>query len=137
MKLDYLELFVGGFSGPSSSAKFDVEDQVVNIRYALHKEGRVFKFDNNLDAAFFDEDIKFKTLSKDISNQFKKDIEEIKINSWNSEYLNSNILDGTQWEVKLKYKHRRLIEISGSNEFPDQWDWFIKIINKYIGEDVF
>ena len=45
-------------------------------------------------------------------------VDELKIWNWDKEYFNKHIMDGTQWELKIKRQGRRRRRIFGSNAYP-------------------
>lgn len=48
-----------------------------------------------------------------------KVLNDIALTSWKKNFYNNNILDGTQWEIEIKYNNQiRLKKYYGSNEFP-------------------
>ena len=50
----------------------------------------------------------------------------------NEEYINHDILDGTQWSVKVTLDNGSELEHYGSNDFPPNWRSFVKYINNLI-----
>ena len=53
--------------------------------------------------------------------------------SWEKEYINSDIIDGTEWELRIKREGRRRRRISGLNAYPQPkgtFNSFIKALNK-------
>ena len=72
--------------------------------------------------------------------EFLKTCDEIKLWSWKKEYFDQEVMDGTQWELKIK-KARKLRgrNISGSNSYPqpiDNFNKFIIAINKLAGSEI-
>ena len=60
-------------------------------------------------------------------------VDELKIWNWDKEYFNKHIMDGTQWELKIKRQGRRRRRIFGSNAYPEPkgtFDSFIKALKK-------
>lgn len=53
------------------------------------------------------------------------------IHEWNKEYVNNDILDGTQWSITFKLEDGKEIKYHGSNEYPAYWKEFLVFINKY------
>ena len=51
---------------------------------------------------------------------------------WKDEYVNHDILDGTQWSIKVNYIDETQKEVYGSNDYPDNWDDFIQFINEFV-----
>lgn len=54
------------------------------------------------------------------------------IDDWNEEYINHDILDGTQWSVKVTLDNGSELEHYGSNDFLPNWRSFVKYINNLI-----
>ena len=50
------------------------------------------------------------------------------VKDWKEDYHNNDILGGTQWELEDKINK---IDISGSNEFPKNYNELINLIKKY------
>ncbi len=46
-------------------------------------------------------------------------LDDIKIWEWKKEYIDPNILDGTQWEIKISNSYKK-IKSYGSNKFPNK-----------------
>ena len=78
-----------------------------------------------------------KTVTDNEIREFLKTCDEIKLWSWKKEYSNQEILDGTQWELKIKKGGKlRGRNISGSNSYPqpiDKFNRFVIAINKLAG----
>ena len=117
--LEKLEFEIGGFSqGYESILLKDNE-----IFYKEHQ------FINLLEPT--------KTVTDNEIREFLKTCDEIKLWSWKKEYSNQEILDGTQWELKIKKGGKlRGRNISGSNSYPqpiDKFNRFVIAINKLAG----
>ena len=56
-----------------------------------------------------------------------------KYQHWNKMYYDSDVHDGIQWELILKYGKIK-IKSSGSNDYPDNFESFIKAIQKLTGD---
>lgn len=59
-------------------------------------------------------------------------VDELDIWRWKQAYDNLDILDGTQWNLKLKHNGRTKNSY-GSNEYPKTFDAFLKALRKLIG----
>ena len=72
--------------------------------------------------------------------EFLKTCDEIKLWSWKKEYFDQGVMDGTQWELKIKKSGKlRGRNISGSNSYPqpiDNFNKFIIAINKLAGSEI-
>lgn len=56
---------------------------------------------------------------------------ELFVLSWNEDYNDPDILDGTQWELTLSFDEREKFEVSGSNRFPVLFDKLLEYLNPY------
>ncbi|WP_143058677.1 IS1 family transposase [Alkalibacterium putridalgicola] len=56
---------------------------------------------------------------------------ELFILSWDEEYYDPYILDGTQWELKLTFDDRETFEVSGSNAFPELFGELLEYLDSY------
>lgn len=66
-------------------------------------------------------------------NQFQNFITELSnlnIEKW-KRYYDSNILNGIQLELTIKFDNGRAIIKEGSNNYPDNWLDFIKLLRHY------
>jgi hypothetical protein len=46
-------------------------------------------------------------------------LNDISLLSWDENYSNEDVMDGTQWEIEIKYNNLKKIKKSfGSNQFP-------------------
>ena len=70
-------------------------------------------------------------ISKIEWNEFIKEIINVNVLTWEKNYNDPNIMDGTQWEVNINFQNEKKIEINGNNDYPNEWDKFYKIIIKY------
>ena len=77
--------------------------------------------------------VKKKSLSIDEWQSFINDIYiKYRLEEWNTEYINNDVLDGTQWEVKVKLSNGKELEYYSSNDYPQNWTDFIDYINNLI-----
>ena len=117
--LEKLEFEIGGFSQGYESI--------------LLKDNEIFYKEHQ----FIDLLEPTKTVTDNEIREFLKTCDEIKLWSWKKEYSNQEILDGTQWELKIKKGGKlRGRNISGSNSYPqpiDKFNRFVIAINKLAG----
>ncbi len=59
-------------------------------------------------------------------------VEELKLWQWKKSYNDPNILDGTQWSLKIKINNRRKYSY-GFNRYPDSFENFLKILSELLG----
>ena len=50
--------------------------------------------------------------------EFWQTVDTLKVWSWKKNYINRDVIDGTQWELRIKRKGRRRRIIFGSNAYP-------------------
>jgi len=65
--------------------------------------------------------------------QFWQTVDTLKVWSWKKEYNDEDVLDGTQWELRIKIQGKRGRKIFGSNAYPEPkgtFKSFIKGLNK-------
>ncbi len=51
---------------------------------------------------------------------------------WNEDYVDLDVMDGTQWEIKIVFIDGREKEINGSNDYPENWEEYLKFINSFV-----
>jgi len=71
------------------------------------------------------------TFTKEKLNEFLDKIFNENILKWKKEYNNNDILDGTQWELKMEFKDLPKFICYGSNEYPSNWGNYMAIIREY------
>ena len=103
--------FIGGFDGKSYKVELSGEQGV------LHLEGPhmfAVKGKDNPQA-------KKTVIPVDPAKwkAFRKALDEAKVWEWKKEYINPEIMDGTVWELKVKYADASAT-VSGSNAYPDK-----------------
>ena len=117
--IDKLEFEIGGFHQGYESI--------------LLKDNQIF-FKNDEFSNFLDP---VKVVTDNEINEFLKTCDEINLWSWKKEYFNQEIMDGTQWELKIKKSGKlRGRNFCGSNSYPqpiDKFNKFLIAINKLAG----
>ena len=88
------------------------------------KNGRLYHF---YERSFVDED--FTVPSNKDWEEFWDEVDILGVWNWKKEYNNEDVLDGTQWELRIKRKGRRLRVISGSNSYPKPQGTFKNFIS--------
>ena len=66
---------------------------------------------------------------------FAADLLACGVARWKEEYMNERIFDGTQWHLTLTGDFGTL-KFSGSNDYPDEWEAFLKVLSRYFGTEV-
>ena len=117
--LDKLEFEIGGFHQGYESI--------------LLKDNQIF-FKNDEFSNFLEP---VKVVTDNEINEFLKTCDEINLWSWKKDYFNQEVVDGTQWELKIKKSGKlRGRNICGSNSYPqpiDKFNKFLIAINKLAG----
>ena len=119
-KTEVLSFSIGGFS----------ED----YEKIIWKNNKLYHF---FDRSFLEED--FTIPSEKDWEDFWKTVDKLKVWSWDKEYNNDDILDGTQWELEIKREGRRKRRIFGSNAYPKPkgtFISFIKALNKLSNAEI-
>ena len=119
-KTEVLSFSIGGFS----------ED----YEKIIWKNDKLYHF---FDISFLEED--FIIPSEKDWEDFWKTVDKLKVWSWDKEYNNDDILDGTQWELEIKREGRRKRRIFGSNAYPKPkgtFISFIKALNKLSNAEI-
>lgn len=101
----HLEVSLGGFTGPS-------------YRVELLEDGRLMYL-HNPETFTSAPGTKKRLIRVDDAQwrQFRGALEEVGIWDWEEEYLDSEILDGTQWLVRIRYEDAAVFS-RGSNSYP-------------------
>jgi len=53
------------------------------------------------------------------------------LNEWKKEYVDMDIMDGTQWSLKIKLTNNRKRTYYGSNDYPPYWNELLKLFRKF------
>lgn len=75
---------------------------------------------------------------KELEDYILKDVEVL---SWESEYFDPFILDGTQWELKITFENNAFFESGGSNDYPINFNDLLKVLqqkeflSEYLGDE--
>jgi hypothetical protein len=64
--------------------------------------------------------------------RFRNDIEALGVFSWDREYYDPDVLDGTQWEINLVWGRQKL-SCYGSNRYPPQFKLFLTAVERLSG----
>lgn len=75
-----------------------------------------------------------KTIRNTTLDKFIDGIKLVNLLNWKNNYIDSEILDGTQWEIVIK-KESKIRKITGSNKFPKGWDNFCNLMKWVSGRN--
>lgn len=74
-----------------------------------------------------------KSRAVEVGDEWLAEFDELNIFSWEKNYFNAEILDGTQWELTLKHG-RKNYRGGGSNAYPENWARFLDWLDALIPE---
>ena len=128
--IETLNFFIGGFGGGY--------ERIIWQNNKLHHQ--LFNHAYPEDIEVMPDEVLIETapLPKEWE-EFWKTIDELKIWNWDKEYFNKHIMDGTQWELKIKRQGRRRRRIFGSNAYPEPngtFTNFIKALNRLSNSNI-
>ena len=61
---------------------------------------------------------------------------ELQVWKWKSKYIMEGILDGHQWELKLRNREGKARNFYGHMKYPDNYNEFIKELNNLFGSKI-
>ncbi len=114
-----LEAFVGGYAGNSYELTIDFESKKA--------EYRIF------DYGYIPAEKQIFYISEENLEQLLQGLDEVKLLQWKQSYVDSGVLDGTDWSVKV-YFQSEIFESSGINAYPKKWKQFCKVLEKLTGQ---
>ena len=109
LKAEILNFSIGGFSG--------------GYEKLIWKNEKLYHF---FEGSFLNED--FIIPSAKDWDEFWETVDKLKVWSWEKDYFNEDVLDGTQWELMIKREGKRKRRIFGSNAYPKPKGTFISFI---------
>ncbi len=121
-EIETLNFYIGGFFGG-----------YIRIIWQNNKIHHQFFERNFYDDEEPDEVLNVASPSTKDWEAFWQTVDTLKVWSWKKNYINRDVIDGTQWELRIKRKGRRRRIISGSNAYPQPngtFNSFVKAINK-------
>lgn len=68
-------------------------------------------------------------LSEEQIKSLQKRIADLHLEDWQDEYSDNEILDGTQWSLKISFDNGKSKEIFGSNKYPDNFEAMKKLFD--------
>lgn len=71
---------------------------------------------------------------KEWGRLLKRLFEELHICDWEREYCDWRILDGEQWNLELLAAGNRSLRITGSNDYPPEWDALLRLFRPFLRE---
>lgn len=76
---------------------------------------------------------KKKSRAVEVSDEWLAEFDALNIFSWEKNYFNAGICDGTQWELTLKHGRKSYRGV-GSNAYPENWARFLDWLDALIPE---
>lgn len=121
-----LYFYVGGYFGTSHWVYLNTEKFGKTLRYAFSEEHAIdIRSEcvgcNNMVIIPIDERW----------FEFNKDLLRCYFLDWESHYINTDIMDGTQWVLNVTFDNVTKIERHGSNAYPPHWKKFVLMLHKY------
>lgn len=111
-----VEAYISGIFGPNYAVFFDFETGKVSYQVQKNASAEVEVYVSNFN--------KEKCL---------QNLQRVKLLEWQRRYESPQMLDGTQWYVKVTFEHPdMLFESSGSNSYPNQWTEFCTMVSKTV-----
>lgn len=137
IKIISFEFFIGGYCSPSHFVYVDGKEKKKIIKYANTLDGedvdlKKFDWEKNLEPDTISKKV-YLTDSQWI--KFKKKI-CFEISHWKDRYFDNDIDDGTQWELIIRFSNGYKINKFGSNEYPSNWNKFMKIMKSYVDKNI-
>lgn len=132
------DFHVGGYFGTSHYVYIDAKQKNKIIRYAKAPGGIYVDLKLPKNEMYLYPEILLKEIPLTDENwiNFLEELAALDIQLWKDEYNNNDILDGTQWSLEIQFSGREKIKKWGSNEYPDYWKTFLKLLSKYAVEDI-
>lgn len=75
--------------------------------------------------------VTFRTTLSEWRNFKKTVFQELFVLSWTGDYNDPDVLDGTQWKVRLEFDSLKTLEITGSNRYPVYYDSLVDLTEHY------
>ena len=119
--IKYIKFTVGGFFCGYKTVEISIGTK--NVSYKILRNGL--------------EDVgKKKSRAVEVSDEWLAEFDALNIFSWEKNYFNAEIHDGTQWELVYKYGRKSYCG-GGSNAYPENWTRFLDWLDALIPEMYF
>lgn len=116
--LEYLNYQCGGY------LSFTEKLIIVNHEGKLELDGFIFPGSRKNTSAMHSHDL----WSTERSWRWLQKMKAIQFENWEDEYSRPEICDGTQWSLRYKYSGEDARHIRGSNDYPENWNAFTKLM---------
>lgn len=119
MQIEKIALKMGGFFGPPPvTFTFDVKNGYMSRETS-----------NNSYLVIDDKDHQIELTPRSLKIMSTK-LYNLHLEYWKKEYIDHNIMDGTQWTVEIYYADGKVKEIYGSNKYPQNFEKLEKIFSR-------
>ena len=81
------------------------------------------------------EEIQKKELDLITIENFMKELKYIRLLNWKSKYKDITVFDGMEWNLEI-INPKKIINKSGENVFPKEWDYFCKLIKEITNKEL-
>ena len=96
------------------------------------KDKNVVRYYNTKSVNALDNPI-IKEIDNEMPKEFLDQLFRI-IDGWENEYINSNFLDGIEWQLEIKYQDNEVLYYSGKNDFPDNFEYLDRLKYKLLND---
>lgn len=96
------------------------------------KDKNVVRYYNTKSVNALDNPI-IKEIDNEMAKEFLDQLFRI-IDGWENEYINSNFLDGIEWQLEIKYQDNEVLYYSGKNDFPDNFEYLDRLKYKLLND---
>lgn len=122
--LKYLELEIGGYFADGSRLRF--KDSKVQSSLTSFVFG---EFDGHNSAV--------NKVTPEQERIFIEGLNDINVVNWSGEYIDHQVMDGTQWTLKLQYNGNLRKHIHGSNKYPRDFIQLLELCNSIAEKPAF
>ena len=116
--IETLNFYIGGFGGGY--------ERVIWQNDKLHHQFFERNFDDDEEP---DKVLNVTSPSTKDWEEFWQAVDALKVWNWKRVYNNDDVLDGTQWQLRIKKQGKRGRKIFGSNAYPEPKGTFNSFIN--------
>ncbi len=119
-KISRLTVSIGGYWSGTVTVDIDLNQRKLKWTYMQAGEESVYE----------------KSLRIGTVEKLQELLYDIKLLNWKKEYVDLDILDGTQWSIEIRMNEKSKM-INGSNAYPKDWDRFIREIKRISGKPLY
>ena len=113
-----IRFMIGGYFGGSTEVLIGKNDQGAQVSVSFYRSDELPVADRQIS----------ETEWKKIVNKLYG---KLYLHEWKKDFTDTNVLDGTQWELGISLTGRRKRIYSGSNAYPPYWKELLRIFNAY------